>query len=262
MQTIDIELVMAVQDHLYAAALGLARIATCVAWLPYFGAGALPSKVLKTLVGILIYLGLGTAFTAGQAGVPDGVGLFMLLSEGVIGTGLGLAMAAPYHLFHALGGIIDGQRGGSVGALVDPLSGVEATETSNLLQLAAACMFLSTGGMVGVLEVLRTSYEMFPAGAGFQLRPDALTDHLSVLFSNLLRIAGPVLVLLLMVDMMLGVLSRFAQQLNAFSLTLSVKSVVAFAAMLAYVFACMSGEVQHSWESSEPLRLFVPGGVR
>ena len=58
-----------------------------------------------------------------------------------------------------------------------------------------------------------------------------------------------------------GILSRFAQQLNAFSLTLSVKSIVAFAAMLVYIFSILSQDVPRIWHSMHMEQWLLPGGA-
>lgn len=261
MQPLDAQLILLVQDHLHAVALGLARILACMAWLPYLGGGAMPAKTLRTLVAGVVFAGLFpqimTGEHAGQS--PEGLALLIALaSEAVVGTVLGLVMAAPYHAFHAVGAMIDSQRGGSVSAMLDPLTGVEATEASNLLQMAAACVFLLGGGMLAVVEVLQGSYALVPFGSAFTINPDAAGDYVRQLLGSLVRIAGPVLILLFLVEVLLGILSRFAQQLNAFSLTLSVKSIVAFAAMLVYIFSIIAQDVPRIWHSMDMQQWLLP----
>lgn len=252
MHSLDAQLSLLVQDHLHAVALGVARVLPCMMWLPYLGSGALPAKTVRTLVAAVVLAGLFPQIMTGQhaSDSPEGLALLVALAgEAVIGTVLGLVMAAPYHVFHAVGAIIDSQRGGSVSAMLDPLTGVEATETSNLLQMAAASVFLLGGGMLAVVEVVQGSYALVPFGGAFTINPDAAGDYVRQLLGNLLRIAGPVLILLFLVEVLLGILSRFAQQLNAFSLTLSVKSIVAFAAMLVYMFSAIVQDVPRIWHS-------------
>lgn len=264
MHALDAQLILLVQDHLHSVALGLARIIACMAWLPYLGSGAIPGKTLRTLVAGVVFAGLFPQIMTGEhaSQSPEGLALLMALaSEAVVGTVLGLVMAAPYHVFHAVGAMIDSQRGGSVGAMLDPLTGVEATETSNLLQMAAACIFLLGGGMLAVVETLQGSYALVPFGQAFTVNPDAAADYVRQLLGNLLRIAGPVLILLFIVEVLLGILSRFAQQLNAFSLTLSVKSIVAFAAMLVYIFSILSQDVPRIWHSMHMEQWLLPGGA-
>ncbi|WP_164273883.1 type III secretion system export apparatus subunit SctT [Stenotrophomonas sp. B1-1] len=264
MQSLDAQLILLAQDHLHSVALGLARILACFAWLPYLGSGAMPAKTLRTLVAGVVFVGLFPQIMTGEQAGHSAEGLALLValgSEAIVGTVLGLVIAAPYHVFHAVGAMIDSQRGGSVSAMLDPLTGVEATETSNLLQMAAACVFLLGGGMQAVVEVLQGSYALVPFGSAFTINPDAAGDYVRQLLGNLVRIAGPVLILLFLVEVLLGILSRFAQQLNAFSLTLSVKSIVAFAAMLVYIFGTLAQDVPRIWHSMDPQMWLVPGAT-
>ena len=48
-------------------------------------------------------------------------------------------------------------------------------------------------------------------------------------------IAAPALLAMLLADLLLGMLSRFAPQLNAFSIALTVKSVIACLILLMYL---------------------------
>jgi type III secretion protein T len=48
------------------------------------------------------------------------------------------------------------------------------------------------------------------------------------LLAHALRMAAPVLLALFLLEVFLGVLSRFAQQMNAFAVALALKSLVAF----------------------------------
>lgn len=263
--SLELQLILILQDHLHAAALGLARILPCMALLPYLGSGAIAGKTLRSLVAAVVFTGLFPQIITGAnaAARPEGLALLIAAGrEAVIGAALGLVIAAPYHVFHAVGAVIDSQRGGSVSAMLDPLTGVEATETSNLLQMAAACVFLLSGGMVALLEVVQGSYALVPLGASFTVNPDAAAGYARELFDNLIRIAGPVLILLFMVEVLLGILSRFAQQLNAFSLSLSVKSIVAFAAMFVYIFTAVSQEVPRLWHRADPSQWLLLGGLQ
>jgi type III secretion protein T len=184
--------------------------------------------------------------------------LFALFSEALIGTMLGLMLALPYHVFHALGSIIDSQRGASVGAMLDPLSGVEATELANLLQMFSAVVFLVAGGLVPLLEAVQASYTLIPMGTRVVPELGSVHSFVDVMLSAAMRMAAPVLLLLFLVEIVLGVLSRFAQQMNAFSVSLAVKSFLAFLAMLFYLMLVMTDQVPVLWRTYSPLRVLLP----
>lgn len=258
---LDLLFVEALRDHMVPGALGLARLLACFAWLPYLAPGAVASRRTRVAVALLVLIGLWpvTATLVPPADLP-GIAL-AVAREALVGTALGLMMALPYHVFHAVGSLIDTQRGAGTGAMLDPLTGVEATEMANLLQMMAVVTFLLAGGLVPLLGALQQSYAIVPMGATFLPDLHSLHRLVDIVLSAALRMAAPVLLLLFLVEILLGVLSRFAQQMNAFSVSLSVKSVLAFAAMLVYLVATMSGQVPGLWSQYPVLRVLVPGAT-
>lgn len=256
---LDITLVEAMGEHAVPAALGLARLLTCFAWLPYLAGGVLPSRLLRVVLALVVLVGLWPV-TEGVVRPPDLAGLaWAALREVVVGSILGLMLALPYHVFHALGALVDTQRGAGVGAMLDPLSGVEATELANLLQLMSAVVFLVAGGLLPLLQAVQGSYRLVPMGAAFLPDLPGVHSFVDLVLSAALRMAAPVLLLLFLVELALGVLSRFAQQLNAFSVALAMKSLLAFAALLLYLLPLMTTQVPALWRLYPPLRGLLPG---
>lgn len=137
-------------------------------------------------------------------------------------------------MFHALGSIIDNQRGATLSSSIDPANGVDTSELANLFNLFAAAVYLQGGGMGLMLDLFRQSYQLCdPLG----VCAPALTPTLSLLnqvISKAVVLASPVVAALLLSEAVLGLLSRFAPQMNAFAVSLTVKSAVALLIMLMY----------------------------
>lgn len=206
-------------------------------------------------LALWVTIGLWPSFQPLAA--PEGIsGMLAAASrEALTGTALGLAMALPFQVLHAFGAIVDNQRGANIGSSLDPVSGVDATETASLLQMLGLAMFLSMGGMTELLEALRMSYEVIGMDGDVRVSPWQLASYIGVVLATALRMAAPVVCALFLVEMLLGVLSRFAQQMNAFSVALAAKSVVAFAIMLIYVIGSVSDALIATWKAQSPLRL-------
>lgn len=259
--SLDSAFIQALGEHAVPATLGLARLLACFAWLPYLSSGAIPSRMVRVILALVVLIGLWPVTDAAPRPLDmPSLGL-AVLREAMAGTVLGLMLALPYHVFHAIGSVIDTQRGAGVGAMLDPLTGVEATEMANLLQMMSAVVFLVAGGMVPLLEAVQGSYVLVPMGGRFL--PDLASIHgfMDIVLSAAIRMAAPVLLLLLLVEILLGVVSRFAQQLNAFSVSLAMKSVLAFAAMLVYLMLALTEQVPALWRQYPALRGIVPGGA-
>lgn len=252
---LDLEIIGLLGDQAGKAVLGMARVLTCFAWLPYLSSGAISSKMTRSAVALLVVIGIWPVVE--NVAVPPTMPEFFAAAgvEVLVGTALGLMMALPFHAFHAFGAIVDNQRGASISSALDPLNGIEATETANLLQMFSAVIFLQTGGLDEVLQVIHNSYGLAPAGARFF--PDAASVHayMGNLLAAAVRMSAPVLLLLFLMEIVLGILSRFAQQMNAFSVALAVKSLLAFLALLVYLMPVMIGEVPALWGARSPLQI-------
>lgn len=257
LSALDTELVALARDHGVTALLGMARIGACLAWVPYLSPGVMPGKVTRTVVAMMVLIGLWPS-TAGAVVPPDIVStVVVVLREVLIGSAIGLVVALPFQIFHGMGAIVDNQRGAGVGAMLDPVSGVEATELANLLQLMSVVVFLATDGMIVLLEVIQDSYLLIPMGGGMTLELDRLHAYAATLLAGAVRMALPVLLLLFLVEVLLGTLSRFAQQMNPFSLSLAIKSFIAFIALLFYLMPTLTTQVPLIRDSTDALQLLL-----
>ncbi|WP_294995640.1 type III secretion system export apparatus subunit SctT [uncultured Stenotrophomonas sp.] len=249
------------RDHGVPAILGMARIGACFAWIPYLSPGVMPARMARSLVALMVVIGLWPSLQPDTLAHDLPQDLLSLgaaaLGEALVGTAIGLVVALPFHIFHGLGAIVDTQRGAGVGALLDPVSGVEATEMANLIQLMSVMVFLASGGLVHLLEVLQASYALVPLGSAPSLQLEPLQAHAGRILAGAVRMALPVLLLLFLTEILLGLLSRFAQQMNAFSISLAVKSLLAFLALLIYLLPTVTGEVPTLRDSLDPLQLLA-----
>ncbi|NDL61517.1 type III secretion system export apparatus subunit SctT [Acerihabitans arboris] len=160
--------------------------------------------------------------------------LAVLAQELFIGLILGILFALPFWIMHGLGSVIDHQRGATVSSTFDPMSGVDTSELSNLFNLFAGALFLAGGGMLLLLETFQQSYLLCDP---LQTCTPALKPVLGIvghLMGKIIILASPVLACLLLSEMILGLLSRFAPQMNAFSISLTIKSMIAFMVLILY----------------------------
>lgn len=223
-------------EHVHTMALGLARVIPFMAWVPSLDAGTLPMRLLRVAVAFVCIAGIWPRL-GGLAPMADDVFTFLWRAcrEGMVGLALGLVVSMPFQAMHAVGAMLDNQRGATISSSIDPFNGIESSETSSLLHMFAAVLFLAWGGATAVLEALVASYQLLPVGR-FDLPPLAqCTIVIGQLLAAALRMAAPAMLLMFVMEVFLGILSRFAQQMNAFSVSLAVKSFVAFLA-LAFLF--------------------------
>ncbi|HGN3019295.1 TPA: flagellar biosynthetic protein FliR, partial [Pseudomonas aeruginosa] len=79
------------------------------------------------------------------------------------------------------------------------------------------------------------SYQLLPFAAGFsQFNSLPLGEWMNQMVVKAIILAAPILITLFISEAALGLYSRFCPQLNAFSLSLTIKSIIAFAVFLLY----------------------------
>ena len=212
---------------------GMARLTPIFFILPVLNSGVLTGTARNT---VIFLLGLGLWPHAPSA-LPEFGSLYylsMLLREGMIGVMLGCLFAWPFWVFHALGCMIDNQRGATVSSSIDPVNGIDTSELANFFNLFVGVVYLQGGGMLSLLEVIQRSYQVCDPLQGCELVLPSVLGLITTLVGKALVLASPVIATLLLSEMLLGLLSRFAPQMNAFAVAMTVKSGVAFIIMLLY----------------------------
>jgi len=120
------------------------------------------------------------------------------------------------------------QIGFSYAATVNPDGGARNTMLATLYGLVAAVAWLGINGHHLLLRALASSYESLPIGGG-GIDPSlvvAIREILGVVFVTGIRLASPVIAVLLLVEVALGLISRTVPSLHALVVGTSVRLVV------------------------------------
>jgi type III secretion protein T len=250
-------------DHaMLVLAVALARITPSFAFLPFLndktlGRGPLRATLLGLIALVLLPIpALSELDVAGQATLPT------LLTEAFLGLLLGMALNVPWMAVQTCGEWIDHQRGATMANAIDPATGIEASPIATFLGLLWTTIFLLNGGIQRLIGLLAQSYQHVPIGTVLYLSVENAQSVLHLLTLAIITgvgLASPAVAAMLLSELALGLLSRFAPQLNAFSVALTIKSSIAVLILLMYlnphVFAPVQGlldaAVMHT-----PLRLF------
>jgi type III secretion protein T len=190
-------------------------------------------------LGILLRLPLllALAMLPQQTGWPPQL-LLAIGVEAVTGVALGLLLGTVFHAASAAGALLDQQGGYASAAIYDPHFQQEAALFETLfLQFAALTMFTGPG-LPLLFGFFMDAWVLWPPG---RWRPD-LTDafrHLALRdvaasLTEGVRLASPLLGLVLLIDVAFGLMSRHAKRLNPFATARTVKAMIlSFAAMLS-----------------------------
>lgn len=167
--------------------------------------------------------------------------LAMVLKESAIGFFLGFLVALPLWAMDIMGAYIDNQRGASIAATINPLTGHDTSPLGELFSQAGIVFLLMSGGLIMVLEMIYASYQAWPV---YQMLPrfsDQMPAVLLGLMDRLMWLAvllsAPVIFSMFLAEVGLGIVSRFVPQLQVFFLAMPVKSAIAIFVFTVYVGA-------------------------
>jgi len=219
----------------------LARVAGVVAFLPVPGFRNAPSMT-RVVLGIAFTFALFPAWPSLPDELPSfGVLIGTAFAEAGFGLVVGLAVAFLNEGFQLAAQILGVQAGFGFATTVDPSSQADSGVLQAMMTLITGLLFFTLGIDREVILVLAMSFQKFPAGAW---APSAASleglVHLGTgMFATGLRLAMPVIALLLMLDFALALLGRMQQQLQLLSLSFPVKMLAAMAilSVLAPVIA-------------------------
>ncbi|MEP6715341.1 MAG: flagellar biosynthetic protein FliR [Terriglobia bacterium] len=225
----------------YATLLGflftLARISCVFAFLPLASFRGAPdqTRIVLALAFTLILWPewkspVSETVTAGR--IVAG-----LAGEVAIGAAIGLALAITLEVFQVAAQIVNLQAGFGFASTVDPSSGADSTVLLTLAQITAGLLFFATGSDRLLLRALADSLRLCPPES-FAIRRswgEAVIQFSGAIFSSGLRLAAPIVALLLLADATLAVLGRIQTQIQLVHLTMPIKlgaSMVLLAATL------------------------------
>lgn len=232
--------------ELEAVAIAYARVAPVFYLMPFLNDRVLGNGVIRNCLIVVVILGLRPALPPPEAtNIASLLGLCM--SEAFVGITLGVTLALPFWVATGIGELIDNQRGATISDSIDPATGVEASVLGPFVSLFYAAAFLQQGGMLMIVQALHKSYRHIPAGMVPHADAWRYGAVLTDLVAKSLSLAAPVLVVMFLSDILLGIFSRFCPQANPFSLSLSVKSVVAFLVFHLYFVRAAPYELNALW---------------
>lgn len=218
-------------------ALLMSRMLVALSVVPLFVGNTVPGMVRVIFVGGLAVSLLPLAYAdANLLSIPLISMPYYIAKEAAVGLVLGLLASVGFWALYVAGALIEYQAGLSFAATFDPHTAENESLLGMFLMRLFTTLFLVTGGLLALISMLFDSYaiwplsSMVPAGGSLSL-VDLMLRSLATLLGLALKVAVPFLILMLMIEIGLGLLSRFAPQLNVFFVALSLK-VLALAVML------------------------------
>jgi flagellar biosynthetic protein FliR len=213
----------------------LVRPGMLIALTPALGGAHLPAPAK---IGLTVLLAIGLLpSVAVPRGLPELTLSVIVAREAVIGLSIGFALRALIAGAEFAGHLSGQQIGFSYGATIDPQSGVRNNMLSILYGSLATLGFLAINGHHAVLRALAQSYAALPIGAGHLNASvvDSVKSILGLVFVVGVRLAAPIIIVLLIVEVVIGLISRTAPALSFMVIGYPVRLIVGLALVAALV---------------------------
>ncbi len=196
---------------------------------PIFGAFNVPMRIKFGLTFLIaLILTPLTPFVP----MPENL-ISLVLSVGgevLIGVSIGLVIRFIFVGVEFAGQLASFQMGIGMATAYDPLNAAQVTVLGRLMSIITLLIFLSVNGHLMVIMALKKSFDVIPP-YGFTFTPGLMESIIvfsKEIFILAVKVAAPVIAILLFVNLSMGVMARSVPQLNMFVIGFAVTILAGF----------------------------------
>ena len=226
-----------VENVFLSVVLTMPRLISIFAVAPFLSGKLIPATARN---GLFILLALFMSPVVGDMPPMSMFATLMIIAkEALIGALLGLGFGIFIWAIQSVGDLIDFQTGSANAAFFDPVAGHEGGPTSGFLGWLAITLFVAAGGLLAMIGVIVDSYRLWPVASFFpnigQVLEQFAVRQGDTLFLWIVKLSAPVLLVLVLVELGMGLISRVAPQLNVFVFAQPLKSLLATLMMMLFL---------------------------
>jgi flagellar biosynthetic protein FliR len=187
---------------------------------PVLGLRSVPVRVKVALAFFIAVAAQASLPEAAPIALDSARAVEAVVQNVLVGLALGFAARVVFAGIEFAGEVIGLQMGLNFASFFDPLSATQSTAVSRFFGTSAAWLFILMNGHLLLTAAVIQSFHAFPVGA----EPLAFLRTVqpqvwgTEVFRLGLWIALPLVSMLLFVNLVLGVISRVASQMNVFSI--------------------------------------------
>jgi flagellar biosynthetic protein FliR len=193
---------------------------------------------VRAKVGLAFFIAVAAQASLGDQPVisVNGPGaLGAVLQQVGVGMAIGFAVRLVFSAVELAGELIGLQMGLNFASFFDPNSGGQVSAVSTFLGQISMLLFIVINGHLTIIMAVVRSFQAFPADGNFidVLAHTQLYKLGADVFSSALWMALPMVALMIFVNLMLGIISRVAPQMNIYSMGFPVTLTVGMAGIAA-----------------------------
>ncbi|MEY8877864.1 MAG: flagellar biosynthetic protein FliR [Leptothrix sp. (in: b-proteobacteria)] len=201
---------------------------------PVLSLRSVPARVKISLALLVSFAAQASLPNLPVAPLDSPTGLMMVVQQVVIGLTLGFAARVVFAAVEFAGELIGLQMGLNFAGFFDPATGGQATATSRFFGIIGSLLFIVLNGHLLLVMAVVRSFEAFPVSDHPLAVITALQPQVwgAEIFKLGLWLALPIISMVLFVNLVLGVISRVAQQIQIFSVGFAITVSIGMIGML------------------------------
>ncbi len=188
--------------------------------MPVLSSRAVPTRARVALAALIAFAAQPSLPPMPVVPLDSALAVMLVLQQVLIGISIGFAVRVVFAAVEFAGELIGLQMGLNFAGFFDPVTASQGTATSRFLGTTVSWLFVVINGHLVVIAALGQSFTGFPVGPEpFAFLRAALPHRWGAeIFSTGLWIAMPLVAMLFFVNVVLGLISRVAPQMNVFSI--------------------------------------------
>jgi flagellar biosynthetic protein FliR len=196
------------------------RILAVFTSAPIFSARSVPMRSRVALAFLIAVCAQATLGDQPVVSLNDARALEVLVQQVLIGLAIGLAVRIVFSAVELAGELVGLQMGLNFAGFFDPATGAQTSTVGRFFGNTTMLLFVVMGGHLMLMQAVVASFGTFPIGGGALDAVNTMRLHElgSVVFRYGLWIALPLVGMLIFINMVLGIVSRIAPQMNAFAI--------------------------------------------
>ncbi|MDE2400504.1 MAG: flagellar biosynthetic protein FliR [Burkholderiales bacterium] len=187
---------------------------------PVLSMKAIPRRVRMGLGLLIVVAAQPTLPQMPVVSLNSSVALMVVIQQVLIGLTMGFAARVVFAAIEFAGEMVGLQMGLNFASFFDPMSGGQATAVSRFYGTCAAWLFVVMNGHLLLTAAVVRSFDTFPVAPEPLAFLNAVQPQVwgAEIFRLGLWVALPVVSMLLLVNLVMGLVSRVAPQMNIFSI--------------------------------------------
>ncbi len=228
------------------------RVGAMMFAAPIFGNTQVPVRIRLLIAVALTVAVMPAAGTAPAVDPLSAEAVLIAVQQMVIGLAMGLMLALAFQTVVIAGESIALTMGLGFATMVDPQSGQSVPVVSQFLQVVITLLFLAVGGHLMFIELVAASFGTLEVGGPGLVQQDLtlVFGWATQMYAGAVMIALPAVVMLLVVYLALGVMTRAAPQMNIFSVGFPLTMLVGFVLLFTLIIPSLPRRMSAIWSDA------------